>query len=126
MDAKTHAEEPGPLVWDVTSQPAKGFPSRDVFARADFDFVAGMGVTGGDPQQGGDPEVMVSWSDDGGVTFGFPLARKLGKAGEYASRITILRAGQATSYGRQWRLQVSDPVYVGLLGGDMQAQGGNP
>lgn len=121
LDNSTYSEDTDLLVWDVTSQPAKGFPNRYAVARADFDFVTGMGVTGGNPNTSADPKVMVSWSDNGGVTFGFPLARKLGKSGEYNSRVTVLRAGQATSYGRQWRLQVSDPVYVGLLGGDMQA-----
>lgn len=122
LDNMTYAEDTSVLVWDVTSQPAKGFPNRYAVARADFDFVAGMGVTGGDPLQEGDPQVMVSWSDDGGATFNYPLMRKLGKAGRYGERVTVLRAGQATSYGRQWRLQISDPVYVGLLGGDMSAE----
>lgn len=122
LDNRTYAEDTSVLVWDVTSQPAKGFPNRYAVARADFDFVAGMGVTGGDPNQEGDPQVMVSWSDDGGATFNYPLMRRLGKAGRYGERVTVLRAGQATSYGRQWRLQISDPVYVGLLGGDMSAE----
>lgn len=121
-----YAEDVNPLVYDVTSQPAKGFPNRFTVARADFDFVAGMGVTGGDPYREGDPQVMISWSDDGGVTFGYPLSRLLGKVGEYRARVSVLRAGQATSYGRQWRLQVSDPVYVGLLGGDMAFSANNP
>ena len=81
-------------------------------------------MTGGATYTSGDPSVLVSWSDDGGVTFGNPLVRKIGKAGKYSKRMTVLRAGQATGFGRQWRLQISDPVYVGLLGGDMQANVG--
>jgi len=126
LDNATYAEDTSMLVYDVASQTGKGFPSRMQVQRADFDFVAGMGVMGGDPQQEGDPEVLISWSDDGGVTWSFPLARKLGKAGEYFKRVTVLRAGQVTSYGRQWRVRVSDPVYVGLLGGDMQVVGRLP
>jgi len=68
-----------------------------------------------------DPVVMISWSDDGGRTFGNPVRRRLGSQGE-TTPININGAGLTKQFGRQWRLQVADPVEVSLLGGAMDLE----
>jgi len=80
----------------------------------------GWGLADGSNPIETNPKVRISWSDNG-VTFSQPLERQLGGGGAYNQRITVLRTGTSGPVGRQWRLEVSDPVYVGLLGGAMQA-----
>lgn len=93
------------------------FPVRGRVARADFEFQAGTGqATGIDPIQT-DPTVLISWSDDGGVKWSVPIARKIGRQadGRHACYATSL--GMSGRYGRRWRLDVEDPVYVAHVGG---------
>ncbi len=105
----------------IESAPGKGFPNRVRVNRADFDFTVGVGdATGIDPIQT-DPSILVSWSDDGGVTWTTPWHRKLGKQAKSQQRITVLNTGLSGPMGRRWRLDVSDPVHFGLIGGAMDA-----
>jgi hypothetical protein len=83
-----------------------------------------MGVgsaTGIDPIET-NPEVSISWSDDGGVNWSNPVLRRLGAQGETKARLTLLNTGLSGPQGRRWRLDVSDPVYVGFLGGVQSAE----
>ncbi|WP_457797632.1 hypothetical protein [Methylocystis sp. S23] len=118
-DKDAYREDASPLIWETTSLPVEKFPTRFNVPRADFNFAAGTGIAQGDPNTDYDPSVSIEWSDDGGASWSVPLIRKLGQQGKYANRIAVNRTGRTSVYGRQWRLKVSDPVYVGLLGGAM-------
>ncbi|MCJ2129220.1 hypothetical protein [Methylobacterium sp. E-045] len=114
-------EDGAPLRFRVESLPGASFPQRVAVPRADFDFVVGRGRAGG----GGTvetPEVLVSWSDDGGAVWSSPLVRSLGRQGETRARVNLLRTGLTGVQGRTWRIDVSDPVYVALLGGAMAVE----
>lgn len=79
---------------------------RVFVSRFELDVQAGVGLTTG---QGSNPQIMLSWSKDGGVTFGkLQQWRSMGKIGEYLQRLRWLRMGNA----RQWvfQIQISDPV----------------
>jgi hypothetical protein len=120
IDSLYYQEGNDPLVWTVTSGFASDFP-RPVFVyRADFDFDMGWGVADGTNPIQTNPKVRVSWSDNG-VTWSQPLERQIGAGGAYGQRVSVLRTGTTGPVGRKWKLEVSDPVYVGLLGGAMQA-----
>lgn len=107
------------LIWTVESAPGAAFPNRVAIPRADFQFAAGVGlIESSDPTET-NPQVAISWSDDG-ETFGSPLMRSLGQGGSYKNPVTVTRTGQTGQKGRRWKLEVSDPVYVSLIGGDMQ------
>jgi len=121
MQSDVFSEYDQRLVFDIASLPVSKFPADQVVGRADFDFVAGVGIQTGASQIETDPVVDVSWSDDGGGTFKMPVQRALGKGGETGAVVSVLRTGQAGPYGRVWRLRVSDPVFIGLLGGAMEA-----
>jgi hypothetical protein len=121
----TEVDDDHELLFRVESAPVKNFPNRVRVNRADFDFTVGVGdATGADPIET-DPTVLVSWSDDGGKTWSTPWHRKLGKQGETQQRITVLNTGLSGPMGRRWRLDVSDPVHVGLIGGAMDGQAVN-
>ena len=68
-----------------------------------------------------DPSVAISWSDDGGVKWSVPLIRKLGRHANARQRVTVLNTGLSGPQGRRWRIDVSDPVYVSLMGGEQSA-----
>lgn len=109
-------EDGAPLRLRIESLPAAAFPSRIAIPRADFDFVLGTGRLS--PKRTiRDPQILICWSDDGGRTWSNPLRRALGRQGESRARINVLRTGMSGPQGRQWRIEVSDPVYVALLGG---------
>lgn len=114
-------EDGSPLRLRIESLPGQAFPQRLVIPRADFDFVLGTGRLSADPTVR-DPRVLISWSDDGGVTWSSPLSRALGRQGETRTRINVLRTGMSGAQGRIWRIEVSDPVYCALLGGAMAVE----
>lgn len=119
LDAKAQREGTEPLVVSLISQPASGFPSRIAIPRADFDFIVGQGLVAGEEPIETDPVVLISWSDDGGESFKVPVQRALGPLAKRRTRVTVNRTGMTGPYGRVWKLDISDPVYCGLLTGNM-------
>jgi hypothetical protein len=111
-------EVDGPMIWCVESAPSQSFPDGTLVPRADFNFSPGTGiVTGSQPMQT-EPRVAVSWSDNGGLSWGNPLLRGLGPQSE-TPVVRVNRTGRTGRQGRRWRLEVSDAVYVSFMGGDM-------
>jgi hypothetical protein len=109
-----------PLRLRIESGPVLDFPSGAVVGRADFYFTTGVGIaTGSDPDQT-DPDVEISWSDDGGITWSNPILRKLGRQSEPRQLISLVACTGRTSWqGRRWRLDVSSAVYAGFMFGTM-------
>jgi hypothetical protein len=50
------------------------------------------------------------------VTWGNPLIRKLGRQQQTRTRVNLLNTGVTGPQGRRWRIDISDPVYVGFMG----------
>lgn len=67
---------------------------------------SGVGLTTG---TGSDPQVLMSFSDDGGRTFGETIPRSLGKLGEYTFRTIWNQLGRSARE-RMFRFDVSDPI----------------
>lgn len=119
VDGLYRGEDTNPLIWEARSTQDHRFPGRLLVHRASFNFVTGVGRdTGIDPIET-NPRVSISWSNDGGRTFGNELLRELGTQGEQRS-IDIWRCGLTGPNGRQWRLRCSDPVEVSMIGGAME------
>ncbi len=70
----------------------------------------GVGLTTG---QGSDPEIMLAYSDDGGVTWTNLPNRKIGKMGEYRTRVRWSGLGSASQ--RVYECAVSDPVRIAVV-----------
>lgn len=121
--SKTAYEEDGdPLVFQVDSIAMEAFSQRVRVPLVDFNFDRGEGLLlGRDPVER-NPHVEVSWSDDGGSNYSTPLLRPLGPYAVTKGLVRVARTGLSGPQGRRWRLTVSDPVYVGLLVGEMQAE----
>jgi hypothetical protein len=109
-----------PLRLRIESGPVKAFAAGTIVGRADFYFVTGVGIaTGRDPDQT-DPDVEISWSDDGGNTWSNPILRKLGRQSESRQVISLVCCTGRTQWqGRRWRLDISSAVYAGFLYGTM-------
>lgn len=111
------------LVASMESGPAKDFPRGQRIARADFDFVPGVGITTGtDPIQT-DPTVQLEVSRDGGRTWPLSYVRDLGRQGESRQRIFINNLGVSEDEGPRFRWTVSDPVDVGFTGSTCRTRG---
>jgi hypothetical protein len=67
----------------------------------------GVGTVTG---QGVDPVVMLSWSDDGGMTWGSSEELSVGALGQYDFQMITHLCGQGRD--RMWRLRMTDPIPV--------------
>lgn len=116
IDPTNYSELGDPLQYQIESGPVQNFPNRTRVPQAGFNFITGVGVaTGADPSDT-DPDVGISWSDDGGITWNSEFTRKLGRQATQQT-ITVFRTGMTGKQGRRWRLRVSANIYVGFLGG---------
>lgn len=121
VDQSAYSELGKPLVFQIESGPVLNFPNRTRVARADFNFVVGVGQATGQDPIATDPSVGIAWSDDGGISWSNEYVRKLGRQAT-PQRITMLRTGMTGVQGRRWRLKVSDPIYVAFLGATQDTQ----
>jgi hypothetical protein len=87
-----------------------GKDGKKIFAsRLELLLDVGVGITSG---QGSDPEIMLSFSDDGGRTFSTERRAKIGKVGQFRQRVEWHALGSFVN--RIFRLSISDPVYVSI------------
>ena len=106
-----------PLIWQVDSGALVNFPRGTVVGRASFHISSAVGDLAVAP----DPKIEISWSLDGGYSYGNPVIRKLGGPGMSLSHPYVLNCGLSRGQGLRFRLKVSDPVHVGLNGGVVEA-----
>jgi len=118
INERNPREATHPLVWEVWSAQQHGFPIENTIDYAAFDILTGVGIDRGIDPIESKPRISISWSNDGGHTFGNPMLRDLGTQGELR-KVEINRTGRTKGQGRQWKLQVSDPIEVALFGGSM-------
>jgi hypothetical protein len=120
LNESARKEGINPLIATLESGPVTAFPRGLVNHRTDFMFTTGVGIAGGEDPIERDPQVEISYSDDGGRTYGIPSFHKLGRQAKSEVTVKKWRNGRANSHGRTWRVRVSDPVHFGFMGGDMQ------
>lgn len=113
VDDQNYSEVGVPQLFRIESGPVAAFPGYLRVARADFLFDMGVGVLGQ-----AEPVCAVSWSMDGGFTFGNPLIRSLAPQGRGKRyRVSVKNCGLSPALGVRWRLDVTDAVYTGFMGG---------
>jgi hypothetical protein len=79
----------------------------------------GVGLTTG---QGSNPEMMMAYSDDGGVTFTNLPNRPIGRLGERQKRVIWHGLGSSTQ--RVYRGAISDPIKVVISDTTINVDGG--
>lgn len=107
------------LVWEMISGSNAEFPYPFNIGPAYFDFTAALGVASGTDPIESDPSVLISWSLDGGYSYGLPVQRQFGQQGIGGKTVSVSSVGLTKAKGVRFKLQVSDPVEPGFLGGDM-------
>ena len=65
---------------------------------------------------GVDPQISLSYSDDGGRTFGPERSVSIGRQGDYTKRCIWRRCGM--SRNRVWRITCGEPIKFNILGGE--------
>jgi hypothetical protein len=85
-----------------------------------LDMETGVGLDGG--VQGSDPQVMLDWSDDGGHTWSNEHWTSAGAIGQFRTRAKWYRLG--TFRDRVFRVTISDPVKVVILGASIDLEQG--
>lgn len=103
------------LVSEIILPPVHAFPYPLVFNALYIDVQRGVGVGSGDAQDV-DPEIMISWSEDGGETFGNERRLKLGQQGKTATRVRAYRLGTSKENGRVFKLSMSAKVARAIYG----------
>jgi hypothetical protein len=118
VDATNQQEFGQPVRMRLESAPVANFPNRMRVGRMDFNWVTGVGISAGTASQQ-NPQAEISWNDDGGPHFKYPVLRSLGAAGKAGQRVTVLNAGIAGPRGRRVRMDVSDAVYSSFINATM-------
>lgn len=84
------------------------------FDRGELIAEMGVGLSGAPAADGADPQVWLSWSDDGCRTWGNEHERSVGRIGEYRNRTIWRRMGRART--RAYRLRTSAAVRIAWRG----------
>lgn len=92
---------------------------QQFFASLQVDMQAGVGLTTG---QGSDPKAMLQWSTDGGYSWSNELWASIGKIGERRARVKWRRLGR--SRDRVFRVTITDPIRVAMIGASVQLSEG--
>lgn len=116
---KEYGEETESL---IESGIVPAFPEKTGVPRADFNVVTNVGNAESVDPNISDPEISISWSNDGGFIYKTPVTRGLGTQNSRRDKVTVLRVGMARGPGKRFRLSITDPVNFTLLGGDMDLQ----
>lgn len=116
IDPTNQTEFLQPIRMRMESGEVANFPNRQRVGRADFNWVTGTAIAGGTPNQQA-PQVQISWTDDGGSKWSYPVLRTLGAQAQASQRVSVLNAGVSGPRGRRWRMDVTDPVYSGFING---------
>jgi hypothetical protein len=69
-----------------------------------------------------DPQIILSWSDDGGLTWSNEYAISMGPMGAFKTLVRWRRLGRSRQ--RVYRVKVTDPVQVTLYNAYLQVEGG--
>lgn len=85
-----------------------------------LDLETGVGTDG--TGQGVNPVVLLQWSDDGGHSWSNEHELYAGKIGKFKTRVVYRRLG--VSRDRVFRVKITDPVKVVLIGAEMDIEGG--
>ena len=80
------------------------------FNKVEFDVQVGEGIATG---QGSDPQLMIRYSDDGGLTYSAEEMYPLGKGGDYLRKVELFQQGNA--FQRVYELIYSEPTKFALF-----------
>jgi hypothetical protein len=110
IDPVTYSEDGDEIIRVATGAPFISDGKRMMFSEVEAAMQTGVGLVSG---QGSDPQVWLTFSDDGGQTWSYQRQAPMGRMGDYQARVRFQRLGSARN--RVFRLQWSDPVGTALM-----------
>src|SRR5690606_30278239 len=93
MSNTIYDEDGDPLILTIQTPPVHAFPEALEFLALHLDVIPGVGLISG-ASEAVDPDIMISWSDDG-IHFSDPRLLKLGIAGQTVKQVKTARLGQS-------------------------------
>ena len=111
LDLETYTDHDSPIVRSTVSPPLYAGGKRLVFDEMLVDIEAGVGQVSG---PGSNPKIYLDWTADYGRTYSHDRERSFGRVGEYKKQVRYFNLGSFRN--RSYRLRVSDPVPVRILG----------
>lgn len=120
IDPLTYTEFGATQRMEWTYQSVYAEERRAYHDRLEIVMETGVGLTTG---QGSDPQVMLSYSDDGGSTWTNAPNRSLGRRGERRRRVIWYGLGSCEQ--RVYRAAVSDPIPVTVMDTLLDVRGGS-
>jgi hypothetical protein len=120
IDHTVRREAGEPLRMRLESAPVHDFPNRTAIPRIDIDVTTGVGDSQGEEPIETDPVIEVAVARDC-VNFDPPRQIKLGRQAIVDKRVMATRFGISGEKGLRVRLDVADPVHVGIVGADVTA-----
>lgn len=121
MSAAYFDEAGDDLVTSIITPPVHGFPFRMQHNSVFIDLERGAGTGQGDAHNVA-PELMLSWSDDGGETYGTERRLQIGQQGQRVTRVRTHRLGMTQDNGRVYKLSISAKVRRGFYGMSVDAE----
>lgn len=111
----------GALIPRIRSCPHLSDPDYrwQIFDSLQIDMQTGVGLASG---QGSDPKAMLQWSTDGGYSWSNELWASIGRIGERRTRVKWRRLGR--SRDRVFKVTITDPVRVAIVGASVQVRTG--
>lgn len=118
LDLDTYTDNGTAIKRTAIFPPVSAGPVRAVIDELHLDFQPGQGIATG---QGSDPEAVLEWTDDGGVTWSNELVRGIGQGGDFQKVAKYARLGMFRT--RSLRVSVSDPIKAILMSASIRLRG---
>lgn len=111
LDWTNYTENGSPIPLLLQSPTLHHDRQRIFVYRFELDIEAGVGLITG---QGANPQVMLRWSKDGGVTWSAQQPwRSMGEIGQYRRRLRWMKQG--VGYQFTWQITITDPVWRTII-----------
>jgi len=117
LDENTHTDAGDPIVWSRTCAHIISDFKRIKHKEVVLNFETGVGL-----EDGTDPLVYLTYSDDGGHSYITPREASLGVIGQRKNRVMWARLGN--SRDRVYKVFGSEPVKTVLMGGYIDVEAG--
>ncbi len=120
LDKNTYTEWGDTQRMSWVYQPIYADGVRSVHDSIEVVLKTGVGLTSG---QGSDPQMMLDYSDDSGMTWTALPNKSIGALGNYRTRVKWHRCG-STNSARAYRGAISDPIEVQMVDTQVTVRGG--
>ncbi len=112
LDESVFKEYDETIIREVITQPFTQENKRVYYSTVELTMETGVGLNTG---QGSDPQIRMSYSDDGGRNWSSEISRPMGKIGNYNARVLWRGSLGSAPVSRMFKFLMSDPVKFTIL-----------